>query len=66
VLPSFILLGITGEPLGVVDVLLASKPPDGTIVWSYINRYDADRVAAVNGAARYPESFADFDRSGCS
>jgi Arylsulfotransferase (ASST) len=40
--------------------------PDGTIVWSYINRYDADRVVAVNGAARYPESFADFDRSGCS
>ena len=40
--------------------------PDGTIVWSYINRYDADRVLAVNGATRYPELFADFDRSGCS
>jgi hypothetical protein len=40
--------------------------PDGTIVWSYINRYDADRVLTVNGATRYPESFGDFDRSGCS
>jgi Arylsulfotransferase (ASST) len=40
--------------------------PDGTIVWSYINRYDAGRVLAINGATRYPESFADFDRSGCS
>jgi Arylsulfotransferase (ASST) len=40
--------------------------PDGTIVWSFINRYDADRVLRISGATRYPESFADFDRSGCS
>jgi Arylsulfotransferase (ASST) len=40
--------------------------PDGTTVWSFINRYDADRVLRVSGATRYPESFADFDRSGCS
>jgi Arylsulfotransferase (ASST) len=40
--------------------------PDGEIVWSFINRYDADRVLTVNGASRYPESFGDFDRSRCS
>jgi hypothetical protein len=30
---------------------------EGTIVWSYINRYDADRVLTVNAATRYPESW---------
>jgi Arylsulfotransferase (ASST) len=40
--------------------------PDGAIVWSFINRYDADRVVNVNGATRYPESFGGFDRSACS
>jgi hypothetical protein len=40
--------------------------PDGAIVWSFIHRYDADRVLFVNGASRYPESYGRFDRSGCS
>jgi hypothetical protein len=40
--------------------------PGGEIVWSFINRYDAERVLNVNGATRYPESFGDFDRNGCS
>ena len=40
--------------------------PDGAIVWSFIHRYDADRVLYVNAASRYPESFGDFDRSRCS
>ena len=40
--------------------------PDGQIVWSFILRYDSERVLSVNGAIRYPESFAQFDRSRCS
>jgi hypothetical protein len=39
--------------------------PDGTIVWSFIHRYDSKRVLNVNGASRYPESFGRFDRSRC-
>jgi hypothetical protein len=39
--------------------------PDGEIVWSFINRYDEDRVVHVSGATRYPESYGRFDRSGC-
>jgi hypothetical protein len=39
--------------------------PDGEIVWSFINRYDDDRIVHVNGATRYPESYGRFDRSGC-
>jgi hypothetical protein len=40
--------------------------PDGAIAWSFIHRYDTDRLFSVFGASRYPESFGDFDRSGCS
>jgi hypothetical protein len=40
--------------------------PDGAIVWSFIHRYDTDRVFSVFGASRYSESFGDFDHSGCS
>jgi hypothetical protein len=39
--------------------------PGGEIVWSFINRYDDDRIVQVNGATRYPESYGRFDRSGC-
>lgn len=39
--------------------------PDGEIVWSFINRYDDDRIVHVNGATRYPVSYGRFDRSGC-
>ncbi len=39
--------------------------PDGDIVWSFVHRYDADRVLYVNGASRYPASFGDFEASGC-
>lgn len=39
--------------------------PEGELVWSFINRYDRDRVLSVNGASRYPESFGRFDRRGC-
>jgi Arylsulfotransferase (ASST) len=40
--------------------------PDRDIVWSFIHRYDADRILYVNGASRYPASFGDFDRNACS
>jgi hypothetical protein len=40
--------------------------PDGEIVWSFIHRYDADRVLNVNGASRYPQWYGNFDRSGCA
>jgi hypothetical protein len=40
--------------------------PDGAIVWSYIHRYDTERALSVFGASRYPESYGDFVRSGCS
>jgi hypothetical protein len=39
--------------------------PDGEIVWSFINRYDDDRIVHVSGATRYPESYGRFDRSSC-
>jgi Arylsulfotransferase (ASST) len=39
--------------------------PDGEIVWSFVNRFDADRIVHVNGATRYPESYGRFDRSAC-
>lgn len=39
--------------------------PDGSIVWSFIHRYDSERVVSVNGASRYPESFSRFDRRQC-
>jgi Arylsulfotransferase (ASST) len=40
--------------------------PEGEIVWSFIHRYDAERLITVFGATRYPESFGRFDRSQCS
>jgi hypothetical protein len=39
--------------------------PDGRIVWSFINRFDADRVAMIEQATRYPESYAAFASEGC-
>jgi hypothetical protein len=39
--------------------------PEGEIVWSFVHRYDDERVLSVNGASRYPDSFGRFDRSGC-
>jgi Arylsulfotransferase (ASST) len=39
--------------------------PDGEIVWSFVNRFDADQIVHVNGATRYPESYGRFDRSAC-
>ena len=39
--------------------------PQGEIVWSFIHRYEDDRIVHVNGATRYPESYGRFDRSGC-
>ena len=39
--------------------------PQGEIVWSFIHRYEDDRIVHVNGAIRYPESYGRFDRSGC-
>ncbi len=40
--------------------------PEREIVWSFINRYDASHLISIFGASRYPESFGNFDRSGCS
>jgi hypothetical protein len=40
--------------------------PDGDIVWSFIHRYDADRILYINGASRYPASFGVFDDGDCS
>ena len=40
--------------------------PDGQVVWSFILRYDRERVLNINGAIRYPEAFARFERNGCS
>ncbi len=31
--------------------------PDGEIVWQYINRYDADRVAVISKAHRYDRDY---------
>jgi hypothetical protein len=39
--------------------------PQGEIVWSFIHRYEDDRIVHVSGATRYPESYGRFDRSGC-
>ena len=39
--------------------------PEGDIVWSFIHRYDSERVLSLNGAIRYPESYGRFDRSQC-
>jgi hypothetical protein len=40
--------------------------PEGMIAWTFINRYDADRLISVFGATRYSESFGRFDHSQCS
>jgi hypothetical protein len=39
--------------------------PDGRIVWSFINRFDEKRVAMIEQATRYPESYAEFASEGC-
>jgi Arylsulfotransferase (ASST) len=39
--------------------------PDGRIVWSFINRFDDDRVAKITDAERYPENYADFAAQKC-
>jgi len=31
--------------------------PAGDIIWKFINRYDADHVAYVNDALRYPPDY---------
>lgn len=31
--------------------------PSGEIVWEFINRYDAETVAIVTGATRYPYDY---------
>ncbi len=37
----------------------------GTIVWEYINEYDAERVARVSGAKRYPANYLSADAQSC-
>ena len=39
--------------------------PEGRTVWSFVNRFDADRVALVEQATRYPESYAAFAAEAC-
>jgi hypothetical protein len=47
------------------DVLIADSEsgraievdPRGEIVWEFVNRYDADYVAEIWGAERYPEDY---------
>ena len=35
--------------------------PDGEIVWQYINRYDADRVAVISKAHRYDADYFEVE-----
>lgn len=39
--------------------------PSGRIAWSFVNRFDADRVALLEQATRYPESYAAFAARPC-
>jgi len=39
--------------------------PDGTIVWSFVNRWDEKQVAWVMGATRYPEEFSKIGGAKC-
>ena len=39
--------------------------PEGEVVWSYINRWDADEVAWIEEATRYPMHYAAFAREKC-
>jgi hypothetical protein len=39
--------------------------PDGRIVWWFVNRYDASRVAKISEARRYPTEYAAFASAGC-
>jgi hypothetical protein len=39
--------------------------PDGRIVWSFVNRYDAGRIAKISEARRYPLEYAAFASAGC-
>lgn len=38
---------------------------DGRPVWSFVNRYDAGRVAKLSEARRYPAEYAAFASAGC-
>jgi hypothetical protein len=38
---------------------------EGEVVWSYINRWDSERVIAISEATRYPLSYALFDEGRC-
>ena len=38
---------------------------DGRMVWWYVNRFDAERVAKVSQATRYPSEYAAFISTGC-
>jgi hypothetical protein len=40
--------------------------PDGEIVWTYINRWDQDKVATVYHATRYPDHYAVFAQEACA
>jgi hypothetical protein len=38
---------------------------EGEVVWSYINRWDSERVIAISEATRYPLSYASFGKDPC-
>jgi hypothetical protein len=38
---------------------------EGEVVWSYVNRWDSERVIAISEATRYPLSYALFDEGRC-
>ena len=38
---------------------------DGRPVWSFVNRYDAGRVARLSEAKRYPAEYAAFAAAAC-
>lgn len=40
--------------------------PDGTVVWEYINAYDAENVAWMMDAIKYPEAMASVVAGSCS
>ena len=40
--------------------------PDGTVVWSFVNGWDEERIAWVMGAARYPPSFGEISKAQCN
>jgi hypothetical protein len=39
--------------------------PDGRMVWSFISRFNADRISILEQATRYPESYAAFTGAAC-